>query len=300
MDKIDYDTAATELRTVRDLIRWGASRFVEADLCFGHGTDNALDEASWLVLSALSLPLDLGEVYRSCALTKAERTEVLALLQERLESKKPAAYLTGQAFFCGLPFIVDESVLVPRSPIGELLEAQCQPWVNPDQVETVLDLCTGSGCIGIAAAYAFPDAHVDLTDISADALTIAEQNIVQHGLKARVDLYQADVFNGLPEKRYDLVIANPPYVDAEDMASLPNEYHREPVLGLAAGDDGLDIVRRILVEASDYLADHGALIVEVGNSQPALECEFPDLPFTWLEFERGGHGVFYLPAAALN
>lgn len=299
MNKIDYEAAASELRTLRDFIRWGTSRFAEAGLYFGHGTDNALDEASWLVLHALSLPLDLADAYRDCALTQGERTEVLALLQERIESKKPAAYLTGEAFFCGLSFMVNESVLVPRSPIAELLEASFQPWVNPEEVSQVLDLCTGSGCIGIAAAYAFPSAHIDATDISPEALAVATQNVEQHSLTDCVDLYQADLFTGLPKKRYDLIIANPPYVDAEDMSALPDEYHQEPALGLAAGADGLDIVRRILAEAGEYLADNGALIVEVGNSQPALTEAFPELPFTWLEFERGGHGVFYLPASSV-
>ncbi|MGV6816328.1 MAG: 50S ribosomal protein L3 N(5)-glutamine methyltransferase [Thiotrichales bacterium] len=299
MNKIDYEAAASELRTLRDFIRWGASRFAEAGLYFGHGTDNALDEASWLVLHALSLPLDLADAYRDCALTQGERTEVLALLQERIESKKPAAYLTGEAFFCGLSFMVNESVLVPRSPIAELLEASFQPWVNPEEVSQVLDLCTGSGCIGVAAAYAFPSAHIDATDISPEALSVAAQNVEQHSLADRVDLYQADLFTGLPKKRYDLIIANPPYVDAEDMSALPDEYHQEPVLGLAAGEDGLELVRRILAEAGEYLADNGALIVEVGNSQPALTAAFPETPFTWLEFERGGHGVFYLPASAV-
>ncbi len=289
----EAQAAVAELRTIRDLIRWGASRFNAAGLHFGHGTDNAFSEASWLVLHALSLPLDLEGEWLDTRLTVAEREDAITLLQQRVELRKPAAYLTGEAWFCDLPFTVNESVLIPRSPIAELIRSGFAPWL-PAEPARVLDLCTGSGCIGIACAYAFPDAEVVLSDISSDALSLAEANIARHGLNERVEAVRADLFDGLAEQRFDLIVSNPPYVDAEDMAALPPEYHHEPRLGLAAGDDGLDLVRRILADAPQYLSDDGVLVVEVGNSQPALEEAFPQVPFTWVEFEQGGHGVFVI------
>ncbi len=290
----DATTAAAELRTIRDLIRWGASRFNEVGLHFGHGTDNAFSEASWLVLHALSLPLDLDGDWLDSRVTSDERRVVLDLLRQRIEQRKPAAYLTGEAWFCDLPFTVNESVLVPRSPIAELIRSGFSPWLPVEPVTSVLDLCCGSGCIGIACAHAFPEAEVVLSDISDAALSLAQENIARHGLEERVRAVRSDVFDDLPRQRFDLIVSNPPYVDAEDMASLPPEYHHEPSLGLAAGEDGLDIVRRILADAPRYLADDGLLVVEVGNSQPALEAAFPRIPFTWVEFESGGHGVFVL------
>ena len=299
IDSEDLHEAVAELATIRDFIRWGASRFNAAGLHFGHGTDNALDEAAWLVLHALDLPLDLPPHWQEARLTPGERRRVVDLLLARIETRKPAAYLTGEAWFCGLPFAVNEAVLVPRSPIAELIEQGFQPWLVADPVTRVLDLCTGSGCIGIACAFAFPEAEVDLSDVSAEALDVARQNIARHGLGERVRPHRADVFDGLPPARYDLIVANPPYVDAADMAELPAEYRHEPRLGLAAGADGLDIVRRILAEAVDWLSPQGLLVVEVGNSAPALQAAYPDLPFIWPEFERGGHGVFLLEAGAL-
>ncbi|WP_018862827.1 MULTISPECIES: 50S ribosomal protein L3 N(5)-glutamine methyltransferase [unclassified Thioalkalivibrio] len=285
--------STTGLRTLRDFIRFGASQFRAGGLSFGHGTDNAFDEAAWLVLHALHLPLDLPESWWSSNLSEAERTRVIAVLRTRIETRKPAAYLTGEAWFAGLPFFVDEHVLVPRSPLAELIAVGFEPWIEADSVERVLDLCTGGGCIGIATALALPQAQVDVSDVSEPALAVAARNIERHDVGDRVQVRHSDVFEALgPEDRYDLIVSNPPYVDARDMAELPQEYRHEPELGLAAGEDGLDIVRRILAGARRHLTEDGALIVEVGNSQPAVEEAFPDLPLIWLEFESGGHGVF--------
>ncbi len=289
----EAQAAAAELRTIRDLIRWGASRFEAAGLHFGHGTDNAFSEASWLVLHALSLPLDLDGAWLDTRVTQAEREDAIARLMQRIELRKPAAYLTGEAWFCDLPFTVNESVLVPRSPIAELIRAGFAPWLPAEPVR-VLDLCTGSGCIGIACAYAFPDAEVVLSDVSPEAVALAEANIERHGLDGRVRVVTADLFDGVEGERFDLIVSNPPYVDTDEMAALPPEYHHEPRLGLAAGDDGLDVVRRLLAEAPRHLRDDGVLVVEVGNSQPALEAAFPRMPFHWVEFEQGGHGVFVI------
>lgn len=284
------------IRTVQGMIDWGAEHFQQQGLYYGHGTDNAYDEAAWLVLHALSLPIDLASDYQGHLISEAGKNQAVTLLQARIDSRKPAAYLTGQTWFCGLPFKINESVLVPRSPIAQLIETGFAPWLEPESVSRVLDLCTGSGCIGIASAYAFPDAQVDLSDISEPALEVARLNIEEHGLEARVTALQSDVFDQLPHKAYDLIVSNPPYVDANDLASMPDEYHREPVLGLAAGHDGLEIVRRILRQAREYLSGDGILVVEVGNSQQAVINAYPDLPFLWLEFERGGEGVFLLTA----
>ena len=282
------------LQTIRDFIRWGASHFNAAELHFGHGTDNAFSEASWLVLQALSLPLDLEGDYLDCRLTKVERLAVYELLSQRLTTRKPAAYLTGEAWFCDLPFTVNESVLIPRSPVAELIQSGFQPWLTIDPVLKVLDLCTGSGCIGIACAYAFPEADVLLTDISPAALAVANANIARHDVDNQVTAIKSDVFDQIEPQTFDLIVSNPPYVDYEDMAMLPDEYHHEPRLGLEAGEDGLDIVRRILRDAPRYLSEDGLLVVEVGNSQAALALSFPDVPFTWVDFEAGGHGVFVM------
>ncbi|WP_018951118.1 MULTISPECIES: 50S ribosomal protein L3 N(5)-glutamine methyltransferase [unclassified Thioalkalivibrio] len=292
--------STTGLRTLRDFIRFGASQFRGAGLTFGHGTDNAFDEAAWLVLHTLHLPLDLPESWWDSRLSEAERTRVVAVLRERIATRKPAAYLTREAWFAGLPFYVDERVLVPRSPLAELIAAGFEPWLDPDGVTRALDLCTGGGCIGIAMALALPQAQVDLADVSPDALAVARINIERHQMGEQVRALQSDVFDGLQAgDRYDLIVSNPPYVDAEDMAALPEEYRHEPALGLAAGGDGLDIVRRILDGAREHLTGDGALIVEVGNSQAAVEAAFPDLPMIWLEFEAGGHGVFLVYARDL-
>lgn len=297
---LNQQEAIEHLKTIRDCIRWGVSRFNEVELFFGHGTDNARDEVTWLVLHALSQPLDLADEFHDCRITPNEREQVVELLTRRIETRQPAAYLTGEAWFCSLPFTVNEHVLVPRSPICELIEKGFSPWVEAEKIKQVLDLCTGSGCIGITCGYAFPQVQVDMTDISSEALAVAGKNIYRHQVSDRVHLIHADVFDGLPEKKYDLIVSNPPYVGAEEMAGLPEEYNREPSLALAAGEDGLDIVRRILKQAADYLSDDGVLVVEVGNSEVALMAAYPFISFTWLEFERGGHGVFLLTAEQLK
>lgn len=297
----DHDDLSSHLHTIRDLIRWGASRMNEAGLHFGHGTDNAIDEAAALVLHALHLPPDLHAEYFHSHLTPAEKQAVLLLLKRRVAERKPAAYLTQRAWFMGLPFYVDERALVPRSPLAELIERHFAPWL-PDSraVGGILDLGTGSGCIGLACAYAFPDARVDLADISAEALEVARRNVAEHGLEDQVEVIQSDLFSALKGRRYDLIISNPPYVGLEELDSLPAEYQHEPRLGLAAGAEGLDVVMEILHQAADYLSRDGLLIVEVGNAQYALCAALPDVPFTWLEFEHGGQGVFLLNAAQLR
>ncbi len=297
----DHDDLSSHLHTIRDLIRWGASRMNEAGLHFGHGTDNAIDEAAALVLHALHLPPDLHAEYFQSHLTPAEKQAVLLLLKRRVAERKPAAYLTQRAWFMGLPFYVDERALVPRSPLAELIERHFAPWL-PDSraVGGILDLGTGSGCIGLACAYAFPDARVDLADISVEALEVARRNVTEHGLEDQVEVIQSDLFSALKGRRYDLIISNPPYVGLEELDSLPAEYQHEPRLGLAAGTEGLDVVMEILHQAADYLSRDGLLIVEVGNAQYALCAALPDVPFTWLEFEHGGQGVFLLNASQLR
>lgn len=285
----------SRLRTLRDHIRWAVSRFHDEQLFFGHGTDNAWDEARQLVLGALHLPWEIADAYLDCRLEEDEQEHLLALLKRRIEERVPTAYLLGEAWFCGLPFIVDERVLVPRSPIAELIGQHFAPWL-PAEPARILDLCTGSGCIGIACAHAFPEAEVVLADLSFEALEVANQNIERHELEERVYTVQGDGFAGLPGQRFDLIVSNPPYVDAEDFADMPAEYQHEPELGLACGDDGLDLVRRMLTEAADHLSEQGILIVEVGNSQVHVEALYPEVDFTWLEFEQGGHGVFLLAA----
>lgn len=290
---------AAQLHSVRDYIRYACSRFNEAGLCYGHGTDNAWDEAVHLVLQTLHLPWDANPAVLDGRLAEFEKQAVLENLRLRVEVRMPLPYILGEAWFMGLPFHVDQRVLIPRSPLAELLTNQCQPFVEPSQVGRVLDLCCGSGCIGIAAAMVFPEAEVDLVDISPEALQVARMNIGRHQLEGRVRAVHSDLFENLVE-RYDLILSNPPYVDAEDMAALPPEYRHEPRLGLAAGQDGLDLVRRILAEAADYLTEDGCLVVEVGNSAAALEQAYPEVAFTWLEFEHGGDGVFLLTAEQLR
>lgn len=296
----DSNESCEGLVSIRDFVRWGASRFNEAGLFFGHGSDNALDESMHLVYQVLRLPWDLPESYLDSRLSMNERQSVASLIEQRVSSRKPLAYLVNQAWFFDMPFYVDERVLVPRSPMGELIRQQFQPWLGEVTVSRVLDLCAGSGCIGIASAHAFPESQVDLLDISDDALEVANINIDQHELWGRVQAVQSDLFgflDHLPERpRYQLILSNPPYVDAEDMSDMPDEFSHEPRLGLAAGDDGLDFARRILAQAADYLDDRGLLVLEVGNSQWALQDEYPEVPFVWPEFDAGGHGVLVLSA----
>jgi ribosomal protein L3 glutamine methyltransferase len=285
-----------ELKTIRDLMRWGASCFNQAGLSFGHGTDNVFDEALVLVSHALHLPLQFPEHYLAAHVTAEERDAAMALIQQRIETRKPAAYLTHEAWFAGLPFYVDERVLVPRSPLAERIEHGFEPWLQSDAIERVLDLCTGSGCIAIACAAHFENAHVDAVDICDDALAIARRNVARHDLQDWVQVIKSDLFGAVEMRRYQMIISNPPYVSSEEMQQLPDEYHHEPEIGLVAGKEGLDVVIRILGQAASHLEADGILVVEVGNSRELLcEC-FPDVPFLWLEFERGGHGVFLLDA----
>lgn len=283
-----------ELQTIKDFIRWAASEFSRADLMFEHGTDNALDEAVYLVLRCLHLPIDTAPDYWDGRLVEAERHQVLAIIQQRIDTRKPAAYLLNEGWFAGLPFYINENVLVPRSPIAELIAKQFDPWLDPEDTHNILDLCTGSGCIGIACAYAFPGAQVDVSDLSPLALEVAERNIHRHDVSDYVTAIESDLFNQIPDKQYDLIVSNPPYVDAEDMGALSQEGRCEPEMGLAAGGDGLDIVHKILKNASGFLSEEGVLVVEVGNSQYALQQYYPSVPFEWQDFEQGGDGVFLL------
>lgn len=290
------DEVIHSLNTIRDYIRWAASRFAEHQVFLGHGTLTPLDEAAALILHTLYQPYNIAETYLDTALTLSEKHRVLELIIRRIEERKPYAYLTNEALFAGLAFYVDERVLVPRSPIAELIQQRFAPWLEEDQVYNVLDLCTGSACIAIACAYAFPDAQVDAVDLSADALAVAAINVETHELQDQVSLYQSDLFSQLPRKPYDIIVSNPPYVSEAEWQSLPAEFHTEPSLGFLGGISGLDLVIKILVDAQHYLAESGILVVEVGSSAETLVETFPEVPFFWLEFENGGDGVFLLTA----
>ena len=292
---------ANDLETLRDLIRWGTSQFNAAELNFVQGMPTAIDEAVYLCLSGLHLPPDFSTEYFDCILTMDERLHVLGLFQQRIEQHKPAAYITNEAWFSGLSFYVDERVLIPRSPIAELIEQQFSLWVSPEKVNNILDLCTGSGCIAIACAYAFEQAHIDASDTSADALSVAEINRSNHGLEQRLNLIESNLFESVPDTRYEIIVSNPPYVSAEEMAELPAEFDFEPgSTALAAGETGMDIVLPMLIQARDYLTDDGILVVEVGYSKSILERLLPEVPFFWVDFEFGGDGVFVLTAKQLE
>jgi len=280
-----------ELQTIVDLIRYAASRFNAAGLPFGHSHDNAIDEATHLVLSCLHLPPDLPPAYGGARVTAMEKNRVLSLIDRRIETREPVAYLVGQAWFAGMPFKSDARALVPRSPIAELIEDGFSPWLDGRDVERALDLCTGSGCIGIAMAAHNPHWRVDIADLSDDALALARENIAQHQLGKQVRAVRSDLFSGLSGERYDLIVSNPPYVTDDEYAALPGEYAHEPKLGLTAGADGLDIALRILRDAPGHLTDQGLLIVEVGESEHALSALLPDVPFVWIEFKVGPMGV---------
>jgi len=282
------------LETVRDYIRWAASQFSEAGLFYGHGTATALDDAAALVLNSLQLPYDLSDSFFSARLTLDERQKLVGLIERRIKERIPSAYLMKEAIFAGLPFYVDERVLVPRSPIAELIREQFAPWVDPEQVTRVLDLCTGSACIAIACAYAFPDAQVDALDLSVDALAVAKINVAKHEVEDQLRLYRSDLFIDLPTEKYDVIVSNPPYVAIAEWQQLPAEFHAEPEMGFTGGESGLDLVIKILVGAADYLSEQGILIIEVGSSAETLQTLFPDIPFYWLDFEQGGDGVFLL------
>ena len=288
------DDIIGELFTLRDLIRYGVTLFNKSGIYFGHGTDNALDEATALTLFALNLPHDLPGHFMDANLTEDEKLEILDLFDKRINERIPVPYLTHEAWFAGHPFYVDDRVLVPRSPIGELITAAFDPWLNPDNIFDVLDMCTGSGCIAIATALALPEAEVHAVDISQDALNVAEINVQRHHVQDQVKLIKSDLFSNLTDLSYDVIITNPPYVDAEEMAELPKEYRHEPVLGLASGQEGLDHINKILHKAAEFLNDGGILIAEVGASEDALVDAYPDVPFYWFEFENGGNGVFML------
>jgi ribosomal protein L3 glutamine methyltransferase len=292
--------ALKNLFTIRDFIRWGSSEFNRHHLSFGHGFTNALDEARYLTLHTLVLPIDWPDSYLDCKLTDPEREQVIDILKQRVQSRQPAAYITHESWFCGLKFYVDDRVLVPRSPIAELISNQFEPWTGGQPVYRILDLCSGSGCIAIACQYAFEAADVCASDISAEALEVAAINRREHDLEDYLTLYQSDLFDDIPLQQFDIIVSNPPYVDAEDMSALTAEFECEPALGLAAGEDGLLLVDRMLAQAGDYLSDHGSLFIEVGNSQAAMMEKYTFLPMTWVEFEYGGSGVCCIQGSDLK
>jgi len=288
------------LTTLRDYVRYCASQLLKKNVFSGHGTENAFDEAYALVLHVLHLPFDMPEVYLGAHITAEEQAQILALLKRRVDERMPLPYLMGYARFAGLDFTVTQDVLIPRSPIAELIESQFEPWLEVDKVKRILDLCTGSGCIGIACAYAFSDASIDITDISYPALEVANKNIENHGCDAQVSAILSDLFDALAGRKYDLIVSNPPYVSETEAAALPPEYHKEPPLGLLAGKAGLDVVQRILEQARQYLTPHGVLVVEVGATADVLAETYPNVPFMWFDFEYGGEGVFLLTAEQLE
>jgi len=285
----------SELLTLRDWLRYAVSTFTEAGLTFGHGSQNAHDEAVYLILHTLHLPLDTLDPFLDARLTAPEKAILLEFLKRRVEQKIPAAYLTHEAWLGEFNFYVDERVIVPRSFIAELIRERLSPWVaDAENTATVLDLCTGSGCLAILAAHAFPNAIVDAADLSHDALQVAKQNVADYRLNDRINLLESDLFSRLSGKQYDIIISNPPYVDAQSVAALPAEYLHEPVLALGSGIDGLDATREILKQAALHLTPHGILIVEIGHNRDALEAAYPDLPFTWLDVSAGDEFVFLL------
>ncbi|MDV6340932.1 50S ribosomal protein L3 N(5)-glutamine methyltransferase [Nitrosomonas sp. Is24] len=287
--------AQSQLHTIRDLLRFAVSQFNKAGLYFGHGSANAYDEAAYLILKTLYLPLDRLEPFLDARITDAECKQVLDIIERRVKDRIPAAYLTHEAWLGDFSFYVDERVIIPRSFIAELLQTQLAPWIaEPDHITTALDLCTGSGCLAILMAHAFENADIDAADISAQALAVAHKNVQDYALQDRVGLIQSDLFSALHGKRYDLIISNPPYVNAESMQQLPQEYRHEPENALASGGDGLDATRKILQQATQHLTDDGILIVEIGHNRDALEQVFPQLPFTWLETSAGDAFVFLL------
>ncbi|MDA8962711.1 50S ribosomal protein L3 N(5)-glutamine methyltransferase [Pseudomonadales bacterium] len=284
----NHDEITSQLTTIRDYARWSMGRFTESNIFYGHGTDNAWDESLTLIFHLLHLPPEANQHVLDAVLTKAERQLILRVVETRCLDRMPLPYLTNEAWFTGMPFIVDERVLIPRSPIGELIEAGFFPWA-PQTISKVLDMCTGSGCIGLACVNHL-EVEADLVDLSRDALAVAAKNIAKHGMSESARIIQSDLFAEVND-HYDIIVTNPPYVDAADLDAMPPEFHHEPRVALAAGDDGLDLAHKILAEASRYLTEQGILVMEVGNSWVALEQAYPSVPFTWIEFERGGHGV---------
>lgn len=298
LEEIQACTVVEDLATIQDMMRWAYSYFNASDLYYGHGYDNAWDEAQQLVLAALYLPADVPEAMYQSRLTLVEKERVIRLIETRLGTRQPVAYLTNSAWFCGSEFYVDERTIVPRSPIGELIMQKFAGLIDHEP-KRILDMCTGSGCIAIACAQQFLEAEVDAVDLSLDALDVAQINIERHGLAERVFPISSDLFNDIPQDKYDLIVTNPPYVDEEDLDDMPQEFHFEPEMSLGSGADGLDITKRILAQAADYLTDNGVLVCEVGNSMVHLIEQFPTVPFNWIEFKNGGLGVFSLTRAQL-
>ncbi|WP_314282828.1 50S ribosomal protein L3 N(5)-glutamine methyltransferase [Haemophilus sputorum] len=298
LEEIQACAVVEDLATIQDMMRWAYSYFNASDLYYGHGYDNAWDEAQQLVLAAVYLPADVPEAMYQSRLTLVEKERVIHLIETRLGTRQPVAYLTNSAWFCGSEFYVDERTIVPRSPIGELIMQKFAGLIDHEP-KRILDMCTGSGCIAIACAQQFLEAEVDAVDLSLDALDVAQINIERHGLAERVFPISSDLFNDIPQDKYDLIVTNPPYVDEEDLDDMPQEFHFEPEMSLGSGADGLDITKRILAQAADYLTDNGVLVCEVGNSMVHLIEQFPTVPFNWIEFKNGGLGVFSLTRAQL-
>ena len=299
IETIAQDQVHNDLHSIKDYLRWAYSCFNRADVFYGHGQDNGWDEALQLVLSALHLPLDVPDDLFDGRLALSEKQAIIHLIKERLGRRVPVAYLTNSAWFCGLEFYVDERVLIPRSPIGELIQ-QGFGGLLKNSPKRILDMCTGSGCIAIACAEQFPEAEVDVVDLSFEALDVAEFNIERHQLTHRVFPIQSDLFTQLPQDQYDLIVTNPPYVDQDDIEDMPEEFRHEPMLALEAGEDGLVLVKRILAQAGEYLTKNGVLICEVGNSMVHLIEQYPTVPFKWIEFKQGGDGVFALTKPQLD
>jgi ribosomal protein L3 glutamine methyltransferase len=296
-----YPRLIDELFTIRDWLRFTVSRFEESDIFFGHGTDNAYDEAVWLILSALHLPHDTLHNFLDAVITVAERKQLAHLVERRITEHIPTAYLLREAWLRGLKFYVDERVIVPRSFIAELLEDGLQPWIEyPELVESAADICTGSGCLGVLLAQAYPSAAIDVVDISPDAIAVCNINIANYGLQDQITAIPSDMFNALEGRQYDLIISNPPYVDAPSMATLPREYQNEPQIALGSGLAGLDHTHTILREAASHLNDNGVLVVEIGHNRDALLAAYPNLPFTWLEVASGNEFVFLLTKEELS
>jgi len=293
---------AEELATIRDWLRYAVSQFEASDIFYGHGTDNSYDEAVWLIMSGLNLPTETLENFLDAAITKDERKHLAYLIEQRVTKHTPTAYLVREAWLHDFKFYVDERVIVPRSFIAELLlDDSLSPWIEfPEMIESAADICTGSGCLGVMLAHAFPNASIDVVDISPDAIAVSNINIANYGLKEQVTAIQSDMFTALKGKTYDVIISNPPYVDAPSMAQLPNEYRNEPQLALGSGTAGLDHTHTILREATNYLNDDGILIVEVGHNRDALYEAYPDVPFTWLDTSGGDQFVFLLTKAQLQ
>jgi ribosomal protein L3 glutamine methyltransferase len=291
----------TELQTIRDWLRYAVSQFEASDIFYGHGTDNAYDEAVWLIMSALHLPMDTLNNFLDARLTASERSKLASFIDQRITQHTPTAYLLKEAWLQGLKFYVDERVLIPRSFIAELLNTDLSHWIEfPEMIESAADICTGSGCLGVLLASVFPNASVDVIDISEDAIDVANINIANYGLEAQITAIKSDMFSALTGKKYDIIISNPPYVDAPSMAALPAEYQNEPQLALGSGVAGLDHTHTILREAANYLNDDGILIVEIGHNRDALEAAYPNIIFNWLEVSSGTEFVFLLTKSQLT